>query len=207
MNEQRDHVVQQLSEQFAADRLSLDELERRLDLVYLAASPADLAALTADLPALIPPPTVNRSLAATGSRPNTGRRIRSFLSNVERSGPIDVPSLLEITTTLGNVELDLREASFGLVTEISIRAILGNIEITLPEGVRIENDGASVLGSFECHISPGAMPMVGTAPTIRLTGRTILGNVEVHAEPPDPMSATQSHDSVRPNTQRSIGRG
>ena len=207
MNEMRDRVVQQLSEQFAADRLSLDELERRLDLVYQAASPADLAVLTADLPVLVAPPMANRSLAATGSRPNTVRRIRSFFGNVERSGPMDVPSLLEIKTTLGNVELDLRDASFGLVTEISIHTILGNVEITLPEGVRVENDGGSVLGSFECHVSPGAMPMVGTAPIIRLTGRTILGNDEVHAEPPDPVSAMRWHDTALPNSQRSIGQG
>ena len=206
MNEQRDRVVQQLSEQFAEDRLTIEELERRLDLVYQAASPADLVALTADLPALIAPPTVNPSLASTRSRANVVRRIRSLFGNVERSGPMDVPSLLEVRATFANVELDLREASFGALTEISVHATFGNVEITLPEGVRVENDGDGFLGSFECHVSPGAMPMVGTAPVVRLTGRTILGNVEVSAEPRDATDAMQQH-VVLPHAQRSTGRG
>ncbi len=179
MNEQRDVVVQRLSEQFAADRLSLDELERRLDLVYQARSPAELAALTADLPA----PVAIASPAVRGSHGVITRSIRTVLGNAVRSGAMELPPRLEVRAILGNIELDLREASFGPFTEISIRSVLGNVEITLPVGVRVENDGNGFLGSFECHVAPGAMPMVGTAPVVRLTGRAVLGNVEVHAVP------------------------
>ena len=49
MSEQRDLVVQRLSDQFAADRLTLEEFERRLDLAYQAPTPAELSAITADL--------------------------------------------------------------------------------------------------------------------------------------------------------------
>lgn len=184
MNEQRDAVVQRLSEQFAADRLSVEELERRLDLVYQATSPADLAALTSDLPAVTMPQAPGRlAMASPMQRALATRRIHTFMGNIERSGPMDVPPLLEVRTTLGNIELDLSDATFGPLTEISVRSTLGNVEITLPAGVRVENDGSGILGSFECHIAPGNMPMVGTAPVVRLTGRTILGNVEVHADP------------------------
>ncbi len=187
MNEQRDAAVQRLSEHFAADQISIDELERRLDLVYQAQTPADLATLTADLPTLSPTSTPgHRALTSTAPRGRGPmvRQVRTFMGNIERSGPMDVPPRLEVRTTLGNIELDLSDATFGPVTEISIRSILGNVEITLPAGVRVENDGSGVLGSFECHVLPGAMPMVGTAPIVRLTGRTILGNVEVHADAP-----------------------
>ena len=61
--------------------------------------------------------------------------------------------------------------------------IFGNVEITLPAGVRVENDGQGFLGSFSCHVAPGAMPMVGTAPIVRVTGRVVLGNVEVMSVP------------------------
>ena len=94
---------------------------------------------------------------------------------------MDIPSLLEIRATIGNVELDLRDAAFGAFTEINIRTVLGNVEIVLPLGVRIENDGEGFLGSFGSHVAPGSMPMVGTAPVVRLSGRCILGNVEVRS--------------------------
>jgi hypothetical protein len=173
--EDRDFVVHQLSEHFAADRISVEELERRLDLVYNAASPQALAAITADLPPIVHLPT------ARVGRGAPFQRIKALLSNVERGGLMDVPSRLDIRATLGNVELDLRDASFGPFTEISIRSVLGNVEITLPLGVRIENDGEGILGSFGSHVAPGTMPMVGTAPIVRLTGRCILGNVEVRS--------------------------
>lgn len=180
MNERRDLVVRRLSEQFAADRLTLEELERRLDLVYQAQSPAELLALTADLPAPVAV-TTSSGQRRVSLGPEVSRQFRATLGNLERSGPMDLPALLEVSAVLANVELNLRDATFGPFTEIAIRCLLGNVAITLPAGVRVEHDGGGVLGSFTCHVSPGAMPMVGTAPVVRLTGRATLGNVEVSA--------------------------
>jgi hypothetical protein len=206
VNDQRDRAIARLSEHFAADQITVDELERRLDLVYQAKSAAELASLTADLPAPLVAPTSARTASAavagsSMSRAPAGgaiRRIRTFLGNIERSGAIDVPAYLEVRSVLGNIELDFRDATFGPYTEIAVRAVLGNVEITLPEGVRVENDGDGVLGSFECHTTPGARPLTGTAPVVRLTGRTILGNVEVHADPPDPLNVAADANVALP---------
>lgn len=184
MNEQREVVVRQLSEQFAADRLTMDELERRLDLVYKATTPAELAVLTADLPAFpssLSPSALPAGGRALGVHAVMSTRVRALLGNVERGGLMEIPSRLEIRATLGNVELDLRDAHFGAVTEISIRSLLGNVEIVLPSGVRVENDGRAILGSFTSDVATGAMPMVGTSPIIRFTGRALLGNVEIRS--------------------------
>ena len=175
VNDDRERVVQRLSEQFAADRISLDELERRLELVYQAKSPSDLVAITADLPAS------NTLPAAHFGRGEQVQAIRTALGNITRAGPMLLPSRLEVRSILGNIELDLTEATFGPVTEIAIRSVLGNVEIVLPAGVRVENDGNGILGSFECRVSPAVMPMVGTSPVVRLTGRCVLGNVEVRS--------------------------
>ncbi len=148
-----------------------------MDLVYKASSPADLMALTADLPTSADLPAVHHD------RRDTPLKIRTALGNVVRGGTMVVPARLELRAVLGNIELDLRGASFGPRTEISIRSVMGNVEIVLPDGLRVESDGEGVLGSFESHILPGSQPMVGTAPTVRLTGRAILGNVEVSSAP------------------------
>lgn len=177
MNDERDLVIQRLSEHFAADRITLDELERRMELAYQARSPGDLMALTADLP------TAHQLPAVHTERHLAPQRIRTALGNVVRSGNMVVPARLDIRAVLGNIELDLRAASFGPQTVISISAILGNVEIVLPDGVRVESDGTGLLGSFESHILPGAQPMVGTAPTVRLTGQAVLGNVEISSAP------------------------
>jgi hypothetical protein len=182
-----------LSEQFAADRLTLDELERRLDLVYKATSPAELSAITADLPA----PVAMASPTVRGSHGQVTRSVRTFFGSTERSGPMELPPHLEVRAVFGSVELDLRDATFGAFTEISIKATMGSVEITLPMGVRVENDGGAVFGSFECHLAPGAMPMVGTSPVVRLTGRAVMGSVEVYAAASDAVAGVH----------RAIGRG
>ena len=46
----RDRFAAQLHEHFAEGRLSLDELQRRLDLVFSAETLVDLYELTSDLP-------------------------------------------------------------------------------------------------------------------------------------------------------------
>ena len=193
VNDQRDAVARRLSEEFAADRLSIEELERRLDLVYRAQSATELAVLTSDLPA----PVAMASPDVRGSHGEVTRSIRTLLGNAVRSGPMELPAHLEVRAILGNVELDLREASFGAFTEISIKSVLGNVEITLPMGVRVENDGDGILGSCECHVAAGSMPMVGTSPVVRLTGRSVLGNVEVYAASAD----------RAPGVHRALGRG
>jgi len=46
----RDRFAEQLHEHFAEGRLSLEELQRRLDLVFAAETLVDLYELTSDLP-------------------------------------------------------------------------------------------------------------------------------------------------------------
>lgn len=185
MSEQRDLVVQRLSDQFAADRLSLEEFERRLDLAYQAKSPEELTAITADLSPLSAVATTAgaRQMGLRTGDNEITREFRAALGSLERSGPMELPARLEVGARLGNVELDLSDATFQPFTEINIRCMLGNVEITLPAGVRVENDGQGFLGSFTCHVAPGAMPSVGTAPVVRVTGRVVLGNVEVMSAP------------------------
>lgn len=178
----RNAVVQRLSTHFADDRITMDELERRLDLVYKARLASELAALTADLPTPVAVATGQSSTPlATGAYAVLPYQLRTFMGNIEREGALQVSAHVELRAVMGNIELDLRDAHFGAFTEISIKTIMGNVEIVLPSGVRVENDGGAFLGSFVCDIFSGAMPMVGTSPVVRFTGKAVLGNVEIRA--------------------------
>lgn len=172
----RDQVVELLTRHFANDGIPLDEFERRTAAVFTARSTDELHALVADVPG-----------ASSGRLPVVvpeHGRVSAVLSNAEQHSTMVVPRYLEVVAILGNAELDLRDATFGDgVTVIEVRSILGNVEITLPHDVRIEMAGSSLLGSFASHGGPG----VGDgAPrrVVRLTGRAVLGNVEVTGAPP-----------------------
>ncbi|MEP6620986.1 MAG: DUF1707 domain-containing protein [bacterium] len=172
----RDLVVAQLSEAFANDLLTLDEMERRIATAYAATSPTELATLTRDLP-LIPVPGMSPGQVTSFSGPPL--RLSAVFGNVERGGFVDVPQRLELRVFAGNIELDLSSARFAPgVTEITIRTLMGNVEIVLPAGVLVENFGESFMSSFE--IQGADLHAPNTEPSIvRIKGRAILSSVEV----------------------------
>jgi hypothetical protein len=188
---EREQAVARLSDAFARDVIVVEEFERRLEAVYRAADSAELAALTRDLPRAAPEPGERR---ATGRIVPSGgtRRITAWFSNVERTGATEIPQQLEVTVFAGNVELDLTRTSFPVgVTEIVIRATLGNVELFLPPGVMVENDGGAFLGSFDCHtpdvtrgdVVSGHAITSPASRVVRITGRAVLSNVEITQVP------------------------
>jgi hypothetical protein len=141
--------------------------------VYRATTAGALGDLTRDLPDGGEPGVGS---AFPAHRPAMVPRITSFLSNVERGGRVVVPSRLEVRSILGNVELDLRDASFGPeVTEIVVRAIMGNVEVWLPPHVVVEDHGTAILGSFAVRAAGGG----SGGSVVRIVGRAVMGNVEV----------------------------
>jgi hypothetical protein len=169
----REQVIALLTERYAQDHLTLEEFERRAAAAYAARSPADLAVLTADLGGGNVP-------AARSSLP--AMNIGVVLGNIVRDMHA-VPRRLDVRTVLGNIELDLTRASFAPgVTEISLHAFMGNIEIQLPPHVGVEDHVSAVLGSFEYRRHPRAASWVEgsrVASVVRFTGRVTMSSAEV----------------------------
>lgn len=185
----RERVVELLQLRFADDRLSMEEFERRVALAYSTATLGELDALVADLLPAVGPDAAPAPATA---------RILTILSNNERSGSMLLPQRLEIVTVMGNVELDMRDATFAPgLTEIDISAALGNVEITLPWGIRVESTGSAFLGNFDCRA--GSETGITTRPgqMIRITGHSVFSSVEISSAPPGPFE-------VEANTARRL---
>jgi len=169
----RERVIALLTERYAQDHLSLDEFERRAAAAYAARTPDELAALTADLPGGAVP-AMRASLPAM----NVGVVLGSIVRDMHA-----VPRALDVRTVLGNVELDLTHASFAAgVTEITLHAFMGNIEIHLPWNVGVEDHVSAVLGSFEYRRHPRAASWAESskiASVVRFTGRVTMSSAEV----------------------------
>ena len=176
---ERERVASMLSARFADDSLSLDEFEDRVARVYRAATGAELDALIADLVAPAAPPSAGSyAIAPAEAVPAHDRRF-AILANLEHHGMTVVPRRLDVSAVFGNVELDLRDATWGAgETEVHVRSVFGNITITLPVGALVEQRASGVLGSVECQQSPAAVGRSG-GPIVRLTGHAVLGAVEV----------------------------
>jgi hypothetical protein len=185
LRDRREQAIQQISDGFVGDLLTVEEFEERLSRAHAAATLAEIEGLVADL-APLPPPAAGALLLPLALDPllaPAATRVRSLLGNVERRGGWVVPARLEVSATFGNVEIDFREARFGApIAELHARVIFGNLEVIVPPQLAVDCEGTAVLGNFENH-GAGA---VGDPdrPLLRIRGRAVLGNIEVHTRLP-----------------------
>jgi len=165
-----DRVVALLTQHFAEDRISSDELEDRLERAYHAVTLAQLDAVVADLPANVAPAPVPSAVA---------QRVVALLSAQEQRVTGVVPRQLELRARMGYVEMDLSRATFEPgVTEIDVRALMGYVQIRLPAGVRVECLGRAVMGYFA--VKGAREPAGAEAPcVVRVTGRAMMGFAEI----------------------------
>lgn len=182
VEEQRTRVIDALTEHFAQDNLTMEELEQRLDQAYAASTAAALTAVLADLPSLTPGST---AVAAAQTAPTVraeegyaSRTLFALMSGITRRGVWTVPRELNTIALMGGLELDFRSARLTeQVTVINILALMGGVVLTIPPGVRVESEGFAIMGGFDD--GRGHASTDPNAPLIRLKGLAIMGGVEV----------------------------
>jgi len=178
MEQARERTIDALSDHFAHDNLSLEELERRLELAYRATTPADLRALTADLDQLAEqqakaPATVAPSALATPDR----ERVTSIMSETKRRGVWAVPQRLDVNSVMADTTIDLTQAILpsGII-DIHVRAFMAAVKLIVPPGVRVASRVGAFMGSVNVRPDEGkARPEM---PVIRLSGWAFMAEVQ-----------------------------
>jgi hypothetical protein len=176
----RERVAEILRTAATEGRLDLNELDERLATVYAAKTYADLEPVVRDLPVsarTVPSLGDNR----LGGVPTSTGGV-AIMGGFERKGRWVVPDLFVGFAFWGGGELDLREASFA-AQEVELRmfAIMGGIDITVPEDAEVIVNGVGIMGGFD-HRASG--PGRHGAPRIKITGLAFWGGVSVKRLPP-----------------------
>jgi len=180
--DERERVIQQLSEHFANDRLSLEELETRMELAYKASSSADLQRLTADLPSVaatpVPAPLPAEELAAISP---DRERLVSVMSETRRRGAWIVPQRLDLIAHMSDTTIDLTQAALPTgIIDIHVRSICAAVKIVVPPGIQV----VSRLSSLMSSVRGGGEPNVGggeewkTGTVVRLSGWVLMAEVQ-----------------------------
>jgi hypothetical protein len=187
-NDDRERVAQFLHTSMAEGRITLSELEERLDKLYASKTYGDLEPLTRDLPAgqqvnalQLPPqqaqglPTpVNR----VGGRGTSSTAI-AVMSAADRKGMWTLPPTFNAVALMGGVELDLTEARFeDAETTIQAFAIMGAVEIYVPEDITVQVNGTGFMGAFDNRV-PDQLQARPGVPLVRITGLAFWGAVEI----------------------------
>lgn len=176
------HEVTELLRQAAGEgRLTLEELDARLEAAYGAKTAADLVPLTADLPTPYSPPSAparpRTPEIAHGHLPAQPERHRAVLSGFERKGIWQVPAAMQVTAVLGGASLDLRQATYAAQTcELTVQAFWGGVRLIVPPEVEVVFEMTSILGGYSDARDTTATP---GSPRLVIRGWCAMGGVSV----------------------------
>jgi len=177
---ERERTIELLSAHFAQDNLSLEELERRMERVYRAASLPALQELTRDLPADVEgAPAQARAAVVPAAFAPQRERIVSIMAETKRSGLSQIPPRLDLLCVMSDTKLDLSGAQLSdAVTEIHLRAVMAAVHIAVPRGVRVVVQPGAFMASVNDDDAQDA-PVPPGAPVVRITGRVLMSELKV----------------------------
>ena len=188
----RERVARTLQVAAGEGRLTMSELQERLDVLYRSRTVGELEPLTHDLP---DPVRFTASAAAPDRRPDrvggtpTSSTAVAIMSGSERKGVWVVPAQFTAVAFWGGIELDLTRARYA-AREVTITAvaIMGGVVVVVDPETTVIVSGVGVMGAFEdkarCQGPPGG-------PVVRINGLAFWGGVEVR-RPDDDHRALES---------------
>lgn len=182
----RERVIQTLCAHFAHDHLNTQELELRFEHAYQAHTSVELKALVAGLPALpaeVMPRVPLYGVVPAGVADPTEKRHLVVMSSVRKRGQWTPARHNKVTCVMGNAKFDLREAQLlPGETHFELGVLMGEVELIVPPGLRVEADGFAFMGEFDdAHSSDLAQ---ANAPVIRVTGSVVMGAARIKTRLP-----------------------
>jgi len=171
----RERVAERLRDAAGEGRLTVEELDERLDRAYGARTGSDLAPLTADLPepALGAEPLAHRH--AGGKR---RRWIVAVMGGSNLRGRWLAGRKLSAIAVMGGGEIDLRNA---VLTEgelrITIFSFMGGVNVVVPPGIDVECSGFALMGGNDTHVPPQDLPP--GARRVHVRAISIMGGSDV----------------------------
>lgn len=200
---EREDVVQKLCAAYARDQLSTGELEARLERVYKSADRAQLQTVLDGLPAIqivrlgeapvpvvdVAPPAYQPPERAERDR-GRGRgrgygpgekRYAAVMSEIKKEGAWTPTPVIVAVTVMGGIVLDFRETQVPIGgVDIYADVIMGSLKVILPPGLPADVDCSTFMGTVHDKSKAG----VAGAPTIRITGGTVMGDITVVTKVP-----------------------
>lgn len=185
----RERVIQQLSNAFANDLITVDELESRLEQVYRAQTPAEAEALVARLPqapSSAPSPAragvTQRSATASPGLVPVHDRFVSVLSSSARRGHWAVPHQFDVVAILSDTVVDLTAATLpGDIVDLHVNVFAASLKLVIPPGLRVVNRIGAFMANVESETALDLAPMTPGSPVIRITGTAFMADVQIVA--------------------------
>jgi hypothetical protein len=170
---ERERTVSLLREHAAEGRLTLAEFTERMSEAYLARTRDELEVLSRDLP---------RPAAPSAPRRRPTSFVLAVFGSTARDGRIRVGRRVGCLMGFGNIDLDLRQATFEreVITVVAVGAF-GAIDVYVPEGVEVDLHGFA-LGGHKRARGNDPLPLAGT-PLLRVYAFSFFAGIDVWRVP------------------------
>jgi hypothetical protein len=172
----REHVAEVLRHAAGEGRLTVDELDERIDRAFTARTQGELAELTTDLPAA----THAAAAPALPVKPGEGGRrwLVSIMSGHDRRGHWRLGERLTNVNIMGGSDLDLNDAELSArETTIRVISIMGGADIRVPEGLDVRVSEFAFMGGNDVKLG-SERPAPG-GPVLHLKLFSLMGGTDV----------------------------
>jgi hypothetical protein len=202
---ERDAVAAVLQDAAGDGRLSLEELDGRLEAALQAKTYADLDPLVADLSVELPSRTLGSGPPKAQGPPSAGYaredplRFDGGMSSEKRRGVWTVPPFIVINQGVGSVKLDCLQATAAAqLIEVDVIGGAGSIVLVLPDGWAADVDRLSkAWGSKSVKVPREPAP---NKPLLVFYGSLGVGSLKVR-----PASRLDQRRIAKASNRRQLG--
>jgi Domain of unknown function (DUF1707) len=176
-HEDRDRIVELLRVSAGDGRLSIDELDERVEAALTARTYGELEALVTDLPA-----TPGAAAGVPVKKPKEMIRIDCGSGSTKRDGPWAVPQRMEVRVHSGSVTLDFTQAQVTWPTlQIDADVHSGSLKLITKPGIVLDTDDVTLRSGAVKVKAPWGHDVPATL-RIDVTGK--VGSGSITARPP-----------------------
>lgn len=144
VEQRREEVIDILTDAFSRDIIGTEQYELRVEEANRRNSVEELNQLVSDVQGL------GGGSAALQRYPDPGMQtVRSIFSSQQMDGDWLVHDHVQVHSVFGSATLDLRRPVLGPLTTITLTAVLGDVKIIVPRGVKVTVDVTPVLGEVK----------------------------------------------------------
>ncbi|MFT4286049.1 DUF1707 SHOCT-like domain-containing protein [Nocardioides sp.] len=171
--------VEEILRQAAGEgRITIDELDQRIEATHQAKTYGDLVPITMDLPA-------DNHLPADAQRSGSPLVVPSeshlaIMSGLDRGGVWTPPVAMTVNCFMGGTTLDYREAVFATrEVVVIINAFMGGGTVIVGPDQNVVVEGTGIMGGYSGPSGLVHPQLTADSPTIRVKGLAIWGGVSV----------------------------
>jgi hypothetical protein len=172
----RDRVAEVLRHAAGEGRITVDELDERIDRAFAARTHGELVELTADLPQA----AHDAATPVLPVRPGDGGRrwLVSIMGGHDKRGHWRIGPRLTNVNIMGGSDIDLNDAELSAPeTTIHVISIMGGAAVRVPEGLDVRVSEFAFMGGNDVHL--GDRPPAPGGPVVHMKIFSLMGGSDV----------------------------